>query len=520
MCSFIFNTAPIANLAEANFFSCRRGPDATTELRIDNYHLVHNLLSITGAFTTQPFSKGDIHAIYNGQIYNFKEFNPNYSSDGECLIDLYEESGPTFTRNLDGEFALLILDLKRQRIIISTDIFGTKPLWLALNGKDLGVATYKSSLAALSYTEIRQVPPNTTIVYNISTHSIDDELLIHEFDLRQYKDSYHDWIEAFSQSIRKRAAGLREKVFIGLSGGYDSGGIACELLRQGLHFHSYSLSAKENLEVIFNRVEKISNSRFLSLSKEEYVAEKAFLKETSEPYECPARPPHRPDGYLVTNDKGAVGTGVICRLARNDGCKIYLSGQGSDEIMSDYGFAGAAAKGVAHTDLYGYYPSELIDVFPWTNFFEGTQREFLYKDESVGGAYGIECRYPYLDKMLVQEFLWLSQDLKNQRYKAPLGYYFQKFGFPFSEGLESKVGFCADYFGEVQKIEPPMRFRNFIRRVGETWRRSRRVHQPSISNQPWRSFFYRRIGTDLEEKARNAESKAVRHDSSMDQSQR
>jgi asparagine synthetase B (glutamine-hydrolysing) len=343
------------------------------------------------------------------------------------------------------------LDLKRQKLILSTDIFGTKPLWLASTENNIGVASYQSSLTALAYRDVRQIPPNTTLVIDLKNYLIEERLKIHSFDLRQFKDTYEDWVEAFGLSIQKRAAGLREKLFIGLSGGYDSGAIACELLRQNIEFHSYSLAAKENVRIISDRMKYVSNGVFINLSKEEYSAERKFLRKNSEPYSSPPSVPHRPKGYVVLNDHGAVGTGVICRLARRDGCKIYLSGQGADEIMSDYGFRGVEANGCTHTDLRGHYPADLRHVFPWTNFYAGTQREFLYKDEAVGGSYGIECRYPYLDKNLVQEFLWLSQELKNRQYKAPLAYYLSKFNFPFAEGLANKVGFCANYFNGNQR---------------------------------------------------------------------
>ena len=40
------------------------------------------------------------------------------------------------------------------------------------------------------------------------------ELPVYEFDLRQYKTSFDDWNVAFENSIRKRAFGLRESIFI------------------------------------------------------------------------------------------------------------------------------------------------------------------------------------------------------------------------------------------------------------------------------------------------------------------
>lgn len=63
---------------------------------------------------------------------------------------------------------------------------------------------------------------------------------------------------------------------------------------------------------------------------------------------------------------------------------------------------------------------ELSSVFPWLNFFLGTQRDYLAKEESTAGAHGVETRYPFLDRNLVQEFLWLSADTKNALYKASL----------------------------------------------------------------------------------------------------
>lgn len=61
------------------------------------------------------------------------------------------------------------------------------------------------------------------------------------------------------------------------------------------------------------------------------------------------------------------------------------------------------------------------------------------KEEFVAGAYGIETRYPYLDKFLVQEFLNLDSKLKNYFYKAPLRKYLLENNFPIS--LDNKFGF-------------------------------------------------------------------------------
>ena len=66
-------------------------------------------------------------------------------------------------------------------------------------------------------------------------------------------------------------------------------------------------------------------------------------------------------------------------MAKKDGCRVYLSGQGSDEIICDYGFDGKKAKGFLHSTFSGRFPHNLESIFPWENFFGGTQQEFLQK---------------------------------------------------------------------------------------------------------------------------------------------
>ena len=120
---------------------------------------------------------------------------------------------------------------------------------------------------------------------------------------------------------------------------------------------------------------------------------------------------------------------------------VGLSGQGSDEILSDYGMNGTKLS--QNSTLCGYFPDSLEAVYPWPNFFGGANRCYLLKEEYVTGSHGIEGRYPFLDKLLVQEFLWLSSTLKNSAYKAPLSSYLKRSGFPTDFG--QKRGFNATH---------------------------------------------------------------------------
>src|SRR5436190_699833 len=104
----------------------RRGPDCTTVTRFGPLTFVHNLLSITGAFTPQPFVQGDIVCVYNGEVYG-RAFA---KTDGELLIPLYQEHGPAFAQQLDGEYAIALYDFARSIAVFATDPFKIKPLFI------------------------------------------------------------------------------------------------------------------------------------------------------------------------------------------------------------------------------------------------------------------------------------------------------------------------------------------------------------------------------------------------------
>jgi asparagine synthetase B (glutamine-hydrolysing) len=125
---------------------------------------------------------------------------------------------------------------------------------------------------------------------------------------------------------------------------------------------------------------------------------------------------------------------MVCDFAQKEGRKVYLSGSGADEIFSDYGFNGE--KIFQHSNFGGLYPQDLSSIFPWASFYESSMLSYLAKEEYVAGSYGIETRYPYLDKYVVQEFLWLVPELKNSNYKSVLYHYLNRFNYPFEQNIK------------------------------------------------------------------------------------
>lgn len=410
MCGFIaFQEREAPNRA----YVSRRGPTSASSVQMHGFTFEHFLLHVTGSLFTQPIVEDNMVCLFNGEIYN-QAFE---QSDGEVILPMYKEHGENFVRLLDGEFAIAIYDFNAGKALFYTDAFGTKPLWV--NG--LSAASYQSCIGG------HEVPPNTMLVRTFAGEEYYEPIYHFDFS-NQHKDSYDDWVVAFEEAIRKRAY---PNCFIGLSGGYDSGAIACELLRQNMDFKAYSIIGSENVNMLKRRLQLV-NGELVSCSDAEYAALQLFIKEHAEEYSYKDIPYGPTNCNRMTDDCGAVGSALLYQLAQRDGLKVGLCGQGADEIISDY------SHNPSVSTLNGYFPYNLKE---WPNFKGGCQKAYLRKEEYIAGCYGMESRYPYLDTALVQEFLWLSQNLKNRSYKAPLDHYLTINRFPFE--ANAKVGFSA-----------------------------------------------------------------------------
>lgn len=440
MCGF--GVSNVTNLKKVNESCQKRGPDLTNSQVVNGIEFLHNLLHITGTLTPQPLIDNDIVAIFNGEIYNYKDFG-NYKTDGECLVDLYRKHGDEFVKLLDGEFALCLIDFSNDKLIFGTDVFACKPLWFSFRKQKFCIASYNSQLTGLGFDNGKKLKANTTKIFNLKTLKQIKEYSNIEFDLNQHKTTFDDWIKAFENSIRKRIQNTDKGMFVGMSSGYDSGAIACELERQGAKFKAYSIVNNENDTVLQGRLSCIGETEAFDLTQEEFKKWKNELNANCEDFVYN-------DGfrsYNIKKDQASMGLSAICHRANNEGRRIYFSGQGADEIISDYGFGGK--KIYKHSGFGGLFPQTLEGFFPWHSFWDGTQIQYLNKEEYVAGHFGIETRYPFLDKDLVQEFLWLTPELKNSKYKSALDEYLKQRNFPYEPA--EKRGFHVTEKGKKTK---------------------------------------------------------------------
>jgi asparagine synthetase B (glutamine-hydrolysing) len=500
-CSFLVASFDVggAQLNESNRFNQRRGPDVTNVVRARGWTFVHNLLSITGPATPQPFvasasgtgssaagagagAGGDEpqqFAVFNGEVYNYRELaqeltgsSSSFSSDGKAILPAFARWGPTFARRLHGEWSIVVVDLAQGTVTLSTDAFGTKPLWWAVwrqNGaKRFAAASAKSALLgigaplhALSYASFNEVT-----VLRLPTFEAAARHTLVRWDTRQFKDDTSDWISAFRQAVRMRSrrASLNRPglLFVSMSSGYDSGAIALALHLDRTPYAGYSFaSAKETGEstsVVEGRAEV--NARhggtmtYLPFNLSDMAAEHAWIEAHVEPdmdrrKNTPRAPRTSSDLFKpMALDKTAHWMSYLTRAAHRDGRIVHLSGQGGDEILSDYMIRGT--KGRHSCSCFGGdWPANLTAIFPWCSFYLGCQHHNLLREEYAAGAHGVEARYPFLDARVVQESLWLSQKAKNSRYKRPLDDFMRQHAWPNMWGV--KQGYLAMQVAQDRK---------------------------------------------------------------------
>lgn len=459
MCSFLFARTRRALsdevVRESNHFAKQRGPDRCTVHREADVHglqllFLHNLLDISGTAACQPIvddhDQSRIVSLFNGEIYNFKELG-EFRCDTECIVPAYRRSGPEIGRIFDGEFSIVIYDSASNCLTILVDPFLTKPLYIG-RGSDpaeIGVGTCGSSLRSLGFEHVAVMEPNTSVQLSLGRVDVTETLRSESFSfsIEQSVETYSAWCEAFIEAVRKRAVHGAHKPVVFLSSGYDSGAICLALNLLKVPYDTLSIVAGEAESVLRARISlnrqascerafcvhglSPSELQNLALDIDQYVEPVAYMHEDA-------------PGVVtrIQDDGGALGSNFLAGMARRMDRVVNLSGAGADEILSDYGFNGE--KLYYHSEFGGLFPQDLSELFPWKKFYGDTQRSYLLKEEFVLGRHGVEGRYPFLDREVVQQFLSLSAPLKNLRYKAPVDAFLSDAGYPFERA--KKRGFA------------------------------------------------------------------------------
>lgn len=439
MCGIIITNLQIENIEQCNKFCKNRGPDHTEMVTINGIRFIHNLLHITGGKKFQPLRHNNCVAIFNGEIYNYKELYKDSITDGDCIIPTYLKKGDTFIKEFDGDFCVVLFDFENKKLFISGDTFATKPLFFHISSKAIIIASYLSCCRAINnnlrYNHIR---PNECLIFSLNNYTNIERYTITDFNLEQYKTNYDDWNYAFEKAVLKRIPD-NSVPLVCLSSGMDSGAITCCVNKYNKPIYPVSIKKNENEEVLNSRKKIHNNLAFLNLSEAERIKWKHHLINNCEPCYWDWRYNPRVANVVNAFNMGSMlGSSLIFDYIKkhDKNCRVVLSGIGADEIMARNFFY---SLGTGQVDEF---PPDLKNVYPWINFFEGSQANYIRGQEYVGGCFNFETRYPFLDKSVVQEFLNLKSELKNEfdnnKVKPVLSNYLTINKYPFHK---TKLGF-------------------------------------------------------------------------------
>ena len=118
-----------------------RGPDQSGVRVDESVSLAHARLSIIDLSEKgrqpMPNENGSLWLVVNGEIYNFRELREELAgkhtfssaTDTEVILHAYEEWGLDALRRFNGMWAFCLYDQKAQKLILSRDRAGKKPLY-------------------------------------------------------------------------------------------------------------------------------------------------------------------------------------------------------------------------------------------------------------------------------------------------------------------------------------------------------------------------------------------------------
>jgi asparagine synthase (glutamine-hydrolysing) len=343
-----------------------RGPDDKGLFIENNIGLGHRRLSIldVSAAGHQPFlsDNGRYVMVYNGEIYNFKDFYPELknngfdirtSSDTEVLLKLFELYGTKILNRLNGMFAFVIWDKKERKLTAVRDRMGVKPLYYSFHNETFYFASEQKALFTAGvplkmakdgmeeYIFNRFVAGENTLYENVKKVLPGHILTLHEsgkttnkkwWDLKAEIQNQPkiqnpvEWFrETFDDSIRLR---MVSDVPVGvlLSGGLDSSSILASLNQQNykdiqtfnIGFkekeHNESHLAKimaEKFDYGFHTMQLEDNSLFDKLIDSTYFQDEPIV--------------HLSEPHIL----------ALAQLAKPS-VKVLLSGEGADELMGGY----------------------------------------------------------------------------------------------------------------------------------------------------------------------------------------
>lgn len=381
-----------------------RGPDNQNIIQMDNVYFGHVRLSIidTSSSSNQPFVYGKTTMVFNGTIWNYQELRKKLniksktSGDTEVLCAILDKYGIKGLDLVEGMFAIAFTQGDGS-ITIIRDRHGEVPLHYSLISGIFPSFSFCSEIKGLlalgeSGQTIKMLEPGGYIKvtsdykiteglwYNICEHITDTS----SWNLFESQTNIGNNIE--HGSYERTVSDV--PVACLLSGGIDSAITTLIASQHVPNLVTYTAVYNENSKDL-RSARKVA--KYLGVELREVKVSSPSVDDINDVINT-----------IEMSYKAQVEIGYPCiQLARKiheDGFKVIMSGEGSDELWASYGMSyhGIKDKG-------------------WTNYriglFGSQHRKNFSRCNKIFMKYGIECRLPFLNTQLVETALGLPQNI-------------------------------------------------------------------------------------------------------------
>ncbi|TDD95223.1 asparagine synthase (glutamine-hydrolyzing) [Flavobacterium cellulosilyticum] len=343
-----------------------RGPDDKGLFLENNIGLGHRRLSVIDLSSAghQPFfsDNGRYVMVYNGEIYNFKDFYPELrshgiiiktNSDTEVLLQLYELYGLKMLNRLHGMFAFAIWDKMERKLITVRDRMGVKPLYYTFKNETFYFASEQKALFTVGiplklandgleeFIFNRFVSGENTLYENVKKVLPGHVMTIHEsgkitnekwWDLKSEIQNHPkiqkpiEWFRnTFDDSLKLR---MVSDVPVGvlLSGGLDSASILASLNQQNFKdIQTYNIGFKEKEHNESHLAKLIADKFNYGFHTMQLEDNNLFEKLLSATYFQDEPIMHLSEPHIL----------ALSQMAK-PAVKVLLSGEGADELMGGY----------------------------------------------------------------------------------------------------------------------------------------------------------------------------------------
>jgi asparagine synthase (glutamine-hydrolysing) len=421
-----------------------RGPDWSGSFQApepNQIYIAHERLAINGVESgSQPIHNTELGLVLsvNGEIYNhvvndaeMKSLGYQYltKSDCECIMYLYDdamksyetakETQPTveldkymkqFLNKIDGIFAFVIYDYKRNRVVVSRDPIGVNSLYYGFNSNDdIYISSEMKALEGITYVKIF-LPGQVlwidmddgfnSLVQNWTQYYEPKWKTLIELPMAEPESESETTTLVRNSLVDAVHRQLMTEVPFGvlLSGGLDSSliaSIAQKMVTEGQarewgdKIHTFSIGLEDSPDMkaaakVAQHIGSIHHGFVFTLQEAEDALEDVI---------------YHLETYDITTIRASTPMFLLARRIKAMGIKMVLSGEGADEILGGYLYFHHAPT----AEEFQKESTALIGRLHYSDCLRANKSTM---------AWGLEVRVPFLDLSFLETAMPISPELK------------------------------------------------------------------------------------------------------------